>query len=423
VTLKSSITARASADDTRVGDDAADREIEALVALVRALRADPADRAWSSGLERAAGFDADRLRALLREHYHTTPSDLLRHARVAAACTAMAERGLTADAAGVAAGFTSARAYERELSRTTGLTPDAYAALAQQTEFVLALPTGYCADAVLRVNSRDDESPAERVDGRRRVKALDASGKPALLHMTLSRGSAHCRIETRGTPSPRTIYAAHAVAARLLGLAGDSIASLRHLRSPRDLALLARRRGLRVSLMSNVFETLCWAIIGQQVNLRFASILRRRLIERCGRGAPSGMRSHPAPADVAALEPAELRAMQFSGRKAEYLVGAARAVASGALVLEDLVSRPAEHARAALTALNGIGPWTAEYVLLRGLGLADCVPVGDAGLVAALRRHYEIDERPDAARTRALMERFAPARSLATEHLWQSLRD
>jgi 3-methyladenine DNA glycosylase/8-oxoguanine DNA glycosylase len=159
------------------------------------------------------------------------------------------------------------------------------------------------------------------------------------------------------------------------------------------------------------------------VNLRFASTLRRRLIEHCGAAAPSGMRAHPAPAAIAALEPGALRRMQFSGRKAGHLIGAARAVAAGELKLPDLAGRPVARARHALLALPGIGPWTAEYVMMRGFGFGDCVPVGDAGLETALQRFYGLEARPDAERTRALMARFAPHRSLATEHFWQSLHD
>jgi 3-methyladenine DNA glycosylase/8-oxoguanine DNA glycosylase len=76
---------------------------------------------------------------------------------------------------------------------------------------------------------------------------------------------------------------------------------------------------------------------------------------------------------------------------------------------------------ARLLALRGIGPWSAQYVLMRSLGFADCVPAGDAALTLALQRYFDLEERPDAARAGQLMERFAPWRSLATFHLWQTL--
>jgi 3-methyladenine DNA glycosylase/8-oxoguanine DNA glycosylase len=73
--------------------------------------------------------------------------------------------------------------------------------------------------------------------------------------------------------------------------------------------------------------------------------------------------------------------------------------------------------------VRGLGPWSVAYLLMRGYGFADCVPVGDAGLSAALQRFFALDHRPGAGETRTLMEPFAPFRSLATYHLWTSLGD
>jgi 3-methyladenine DNA glycosylase/8-oxoguanine DNA glycosylase len=60
--------------------------------------------------------------------------------------------------------------------------------------------------------------------------------------------------------------------------------------------------------------------------------------------------------------------------------------------------------------------------MMRGCGFGDCVPLGDAGLTAALQRHHALDHRPDAKETAALMAPFAPHRSLAAFHLWASLK-
>ena len=93
----------------------------------------------------------------------------------------------------------------------------------------------------------------------------------------------------------------------------------------------------------------------------------------------------------------------------------------GALPLEEFADGSAVHAEEQLLAVKGIGPWTANFVLMRGAGFADCVPAGDSGLATALGRHHDLDPRPDADGTRTLMEPFAPHRSLATFHLWKSL--
>jgi 3-methyladenine DNA glycosylase/8-oxoguanine DNA glycosylase len=125
---------------------------------------------------------------------------------------------------------------------------------------------------------------------------------------------------------------------------------------------------------------------------------------------------------VAALEVKDLTPMQFSRSKSAYLIGAARAVAAGDLPLEDLPLGTATRAAGLLSALRGVGPWTTHYVLMRGCGLGDCVPLGDAALTLALQRHHALDHRPDARETAALMAPHAPHRSLATFHLWASLK-
>ena len=102
---------------------------------------------------------------------------------------------------------------------------------------------------------------------------------------------------------------------------------------------------------------------------------------------------------------------------------ARRAVAEGELPLDALADAPAGQVESALLARRGVGPWTAHYVMLRGYGLADCLPLGDAGLTLALQRFFDLPARPGTAETRALMAPFAPFRSLATFHLWTSLGD
>jgi 3-methyladenine DNA glycosylase/8-oxoguanine DNA glycosylase len=186
--------------------------------------------------------------------------------------------------------------------------------------------------------------------------------------------------------------------------------------------LVAPRLGLRIPLTADVWESLVWAVLGQQVNLAFAYSLRRRLTELCGQDTGLGLRAHPAPEAVAALDPDALKPLQFSRSKAEYVVGLARKVADGALPLEALPEGPATSAALRLGSERGVGPWTAHYVLMRGCGFGDCVPLGDAGLTLALQRHYRLDHRPSVKETAAFMAPFAPHRSLATFHLWASLK-
>jgi 3-methyladenine DNA glycosylase/8-oxoguanine DNA glycosylase len=145
------------------------------------------------------------------------------------------------------------------------------------------------------------------------------------------------------------------------------------------------------------------------------------LIERVSQQIAAGWFLPPAPHAVAELAADELVGLQFSRAKAAYLIGAAQAALDGRLPLAQLAGRSATQIERLLLALRGIGPWSANYVLMRSYGFLDCVPVGDAGLTASLQRYFKLEQRPDKRTTLALMEPFSPYRSLATFHLWQRL--
>ncbi|MEY2879767.1 MAG: hypothetical protein RLZZ15_2147, partial [Verrucomicrobiota bacterium] len=147
--------------------------------------------------------------------------------------------------------------------------------------------------------------------------------------------------------------------------------------------------------------------------------LRRRLVERVGAPFAAGLFAPPTPAAVAALEPADLLPLQFSRQKADYVVQTARLVASGALDLAALRTMSATRVERTLLAVRGLGPWSVNYLMMRALGLPDCVPLGDTGVTSGLQALLKLEVRPDVDATRRLMAMFAPHRSLATAHLWQ----
>src|SRR5262249_45302540 len=156
----------------------------------------------------------------------------------------------------------------------------------------------------------------------------------------------------------------------------------------------------------------------QQINIAFASSLRRELLDLAGTPV-RGMIAHPSAARVADLSTAALAKRRYSRSKAEYLIGAAAAVATGRLSGPPADSS-ALRAERDLTRIRGVGIWTARYMLMRGAGFADCAPVGDVALAAALQKFTAAGERPAPKDVERLMLPFAPYRSLATFHLWAS---
>jgi 3-methyladenine DNA glycosylase/8-oxoguanine DNA glycosylase len=288
-------------------------------------------------------------------------------------------------------------------------------------ESSLPLPPRYRTGDTLAYHGRDPLSLTERVEGPVLFKALRLGGRDRVVAVTFREDRADWRI--LGEPVAAMGPEAASRVARMLGLAGDPEAFEASVAGdPGFQALVAARPGLRIPLTADVWESLVWAILGQQVNLAFAYSLRRRLTERCGGEPVQGLRSHPGPEAVAGLDPEQLTGLQFSRGKAAYVIGAAKLVAEGRLPLEAFPAQDPGEAAASLAAVHGIGPWTTHYVLMRGCGFPDCVPLGDAGLTLALQRHYQLDHRPTAKETAALMAPFSPWRSLATFHLWASLK-
>jgi 3-methyladenine DNA glycosylase/8-oxoguanine DNA glycosylase len=277
--------------------------------------------------------------------------------------------------------------------------------------FRIALPRDFNPRFALRYMSRDPESETERGDARSFAKALMVEGKPSVVRVDFAGSDARVSTDARRSDVEPTVL-------RLLGLPFDPTPF-----EAKHVKLVGARRGMRVPQTASVFESIMWAICGQQVNLAFAFKLRRAVIELAGKRI-DGMRAHPDPDGVAKLDYDDLTRRQFSRRKAEYLIDVAR---SG-MDFESLRSEQTRMSalqwsadipvRDRLCAIRGFGVWSANYVMMRGCGFADCVPVGDSGLTSSLQEFYRLDARPDAEKTLALMKRFAPYRSLATFHFW-----
>jgi len=158
------------------------------------------------------------------------------------------------------------------------------------------------------------------------------------------------------------------------------------------------------------FTTLVHIILEQQVSLISAAAMFRRLGERV---APF------TPARFLELGEPFLRSLGVTRQKATYIVHLARDLEDGRLDLEALAGMRDEAVMEALTAVKGIGPWTASIYLLMAMGRPDIWPPGDIALAAGIRRLRRLKERPDAERQLATAEKWRPWRSVAARMLWQ----
>ncbi len=159
------------------------------------------------------------------------------------------------------------------------------------------------------------------------------------------------------------------------------------------------------------FETLVRIILEQQVSLGSAEAAYERLREAAGR-------IHPAA--IAGTGEALLRAAGLTRQKARYVVAAAEAVSAGRLDLAGLATLDDDDVRVRLTALPGIGPWSAEVYLLMALRRPDAFPSGDIALAASAQRVMALATRPSPAELTGLAERWRPWRAVAARLLWHA---
>jgi DNA-3-methyladenine glycosylase II len=175
-------------------------------------------------------------------------------------------------------------------------------------------------------------------------------------------------------------------------------------------------RGLRPPIAVEPFETLVTSITAQQVSLFAAFAVRNRLIERFGVRA-THVYAFPTRERLALADPAELTELGFSRRKAEYVVGIARSD----LDLHGLASLPDDEVKAKLTALTGIGEWTADWFLARHLARPRAWPAGDLGVRKAVSAFYGDGHALSTQEVRAIGERFEPFQNLTAHYLLAAL--
>lgn len=398
-----------------------DENIALFEGLIDRVRAAPHEFPDASALAKACGVSQTKLGELFRDHAHLAPAAWLRRERVRQGAVALLSSGDKVVDIGFEVGFESESVFHRQFLALARMTPGAYRALKGSTVFLLNLPSGYRAAEILAYHGRDPESPCERSEGNKIWKALLTPDGPAVLEISLEGEGAWCRVHAGKKMGQESMAHLHASALRMMGLNNEIAHFEKRAAGDNALAVFTRRRGLRVPTIPTGFDGLCWAIIGQQINVKFAAALRREIINLGGEAA-GDMIAHPSPERVADIGVTALTKRKYSHSKARYLMGAATQIAQGKLDVEQLPHGSALAAEKKLTAMHGIGTWTARYCMLRG-GFADSAPVGDSALATALQRLHKTEERPDHAQVTEMMKAFAPSRSLATCHLWASLRD
>ncbi len=182
----------------------------------------------------------------------------------------------------------------------------------------------------------------------------------------------------------------------------------------RDLIRQHGPCGLAGAQHTDPYRALVRAIVSQQLSTKAAATITRRFVELFGG-------TFPTPAQVLAMPEGQLRGVGLSGMKVSFVRDLARRIQDGSLRLDAFDSMTDDEVIATLTQVKGIGRWTAEMFLMFRLHRPDVLPVGDLGIVNAIKRAYRLRKPPTPARMTKLGENWRPYRSIACWYLWASL--
>lgn len=284
----------------------------------------------------------------------------------------------------------------------------------------LALPVNYRSADIIAYHLRDPARISEKLDVDILYKGFMWDSEPACLELRFDDNVASARLDSRHPAIDQASL--DALLTRMLGLEQDINGFEQAVASHPQLRLLTQQQsGLRVPVATSPFEALVWAIIGQQISIQAAISIRARFIQTAGIPYSDTLWCHPDAQAVASTSPDALRQAGLSSAKVRTLLTVSQAILNNDLTLPDTLNTvPATALQEQLMAIRGIGPWTADYTLLRGYGWLDGSLHGDAAVRRGLRKLLQNEDPVSPEFTRNWLMEFSPWRALVAAHLWAS---
>jgi AraC family transcriptional regulator of adaptative response / DNA-3-methyladenine glycosylase II len=369
------------------------------------------------------GVSARHLRRLFATHVGATPDQLARSSRAHFARRLLDDTDLTVTEIAFGSGFGSVRQLNRACQEIFKAAPLQLRARRRRSDRLVA-DGGLCLrltfegpldwDAMLAYFAARAIPGVEYVDAHTYRRAIVQEGHPGVLE--LARGGADHLLLRAHLPHWEGLIHVVGRVRRMLSLDAPVADANDHLsRDPAIGPLVAASPGLRVPGTWDPFETAIRAIVGQQISVTGANTMIGRLVQRLGEPIPGlaelGI-THSFPASHTVAR-ADLSNLGLTEARAAAIHDFAAGVDGGALRLDR--SQPLDELVDAITAVRGLGPWTAHYIALR-LGERDAFPADDLGLGRALAGiGYTSPER-----IRQLHAHWAPWRATAAVHLWHA---
>ncbi len=268
---------------------------------------------------------------------------------------------------------------------------------------------------------RDPANRLDRWDGTTYRRALSWENIPFEMSVRQTGSTSHPSLEVIIT-SIRALPELRAVSAqaldRLLGIGIDLTDFYRFTLDKKELKTLVERfRGVKPPRFPGLFEALANGFIFQQISLPSGMALLNRLVETFGQAAPgTNGRAFPSPESIAGMPVEDLRLIGMSRQKGRYLTELASRITRG-LKLEQIEALNDEEAVSFLYDLSGVGRWTAQYCLLRGLGRIHVFPGDDIGARNRIKKWLGLEEVPDYQRMQDISAGWYPYGGMVYFHL------
>jgi DNA-3-methyladenine glycosylase II len=254
-------------------------------------------------------------------------------------------------------------------------------------------------------------------------RVLHLAENPILVLVT-SRGTTEkprLRVEVHPHLMPQDVKALRRLLGTMFATSFDFDKFYSVAKKDRLMRIVSRRlRGLRPVSPPTIFEPLVIAITEQQISLNAAVAIRSRLVENYGDTVEFEGRSFyafPTPSALAKAKVNRMMAVGLSRSKALYINELSKKVAGKELDLEGLRKMGDEAAVAELTKIKGVGPWTAEYTLVRGMGRVNSLPADDLGIQHAISQAYFKGKRTSSNEVRRVLNKFSPFSGIAAFYL------
>jgi DNA-3-methyladenine glycosylase II len=290
-------------------------------------------------------------------------------------------------------------------------------------------PNEFHFDECMCYLARSDDECLHQISENKLYKLLRIEGEACLIEISCPMNK-ELRLQAikPSSPHPALIEAAAKYVWEWLDLGRDLSPFYQMVtQDPVLKPILNAHYGLRLVGVPDLFEALCWSVIGQQINLPFAYKLKRRFVENfgtCMKWENTELWLFPEPNRIAALQVDDLRSLQFTQNKAQYIIGIANLMSEDILSkkkLESLLDFQAVEDE--LLTIRGVGRWTAHYVMMRCLRNPSAFPIQDAGIYQAAKRELKLDRKPSMEEVQQLFAHWSGWEAYAVFYLWASLTD